>query len=375
MNEQLSEEFNQELLERLASEVIEELESCSVEDGINRYLNRRQPEITESTLKTYDKKLARFGKFLSRRSIEDLRELDARTLEDFENWRRCESSQEANELSTKTMRDEIYLLRDFIGYLEKINVVSQGLADTLRVPELSEDDGVRNIELSSERVLAISNHLRQYQYANLEHVIWEIKIETGRRTGGLISLDVDDVHLEGDDSYINFVHRPPETRLKNGQKSEGPVSISEETAQIIQDFIETNRLDISDTSGRRPLLATNHGRISKSTFRRYLYKWSRPCKIGKQCPHERDPETCQAAQSANEASKCPSSRSPHAVRHGYITKCRQQGIPLEVISDRCDASEEVIRKHYDESTEEDRLRMRQQIIDDYSPDNNGGGYL
>lgn len=41
--------------------------------------------------------------------------------------------------------------------------------------------------------------------------------------------------------------------------------------------------------------------------------------VGIDCPHDRDPEDCEAAQKNNSASKCPSSRAPHHIRKGYTT--------------------------------------------------------
>lgn len=365
----------EELIERLAEELCPDLKPCTPERGLERYLDTRRPDLTENTIQEYATKLGLIVDFLEEQGIDDLRELDGRLLNDIVSWRRYESSDRVDELSAKTMRDEMYRLRDWVRYLEDIEAVKPGLSDSISIPELSEGDGVRDVDLDPERVKQILQFLGKYEYATLEHVVWVLAVRTGRRTSCLLALDCDDAHLEGEEPYLEFHHRPETgTRLKNGAKSGGHVAISKADAEIIADYIENTRPDVTDDYGREPLLTTQQGRPSTSTIRRAIYKWSRPCAIGVDCPYDRDPDTCKATQSGDHASKCPSSRSPHALKHGFISEGRRRGVPLDILSDRCDVSEEVIREHYDETSEEERCKVRRQILAEYS-DENGGGYL
>lgn len=365
----------EELIEQLASGLGSDLKPCTPQSGLERYLDSIRSDITEGTIQEYATKLGRIVDFLKKQGIDDLRELDGRLLKDVAAWRRYESSDQVDELSAKTMRDEMYLLRDWVRHLEEIEAVKPELSDSISIPELSNDDGVRDVDLDPKRVERILHYLGKYEYATFEHVVWLLTVRTGRRTGCLLALDCDDVHIDGEEPYLEFNHRPETgTRLKNDTKSEGHVSISKSDAEIIADYIENARPDVTDDHDREPLLATSHGRASPSTIRRSIYKWSRPCEIGAGCPHDRDPDACEATQSADHASKCPSSRSPHALKHGFITEGRRRGVPIDVLSDRCDVSEEVIRKHYDETSEEERCKVRRQILDEYSEEN-GGGYL
>ncbi|SNR43126.1 tyrosine-type recombinase/integrase [Halorubrum vacuolatum] len=364
-----------EIFELLRSKLGPNLKPCTPKQGLERYLDARRPELTEKTLETYASKLGRILDFLEQEEIDDLRDLDGRLINDIATWRRYESCERVSELSNKTMRDEMYRLRSWLSYLEDIEAVKPGLSDSVPVPELSAGDGVRDVDLDPERVRLTLSYLEKYEYATLAHVVWVLGVRTGRRTGCLVALDVDDAHLDTDEPYLEFHHRPDQgTRLKNGTKSAGHVAISKGDAEVVTDYIETTRPDVTDDCDREPLLATRHGRVSKSTIRRYIYQWSRPCVIGAGCPHDRDPDSCSAAQSMDHASKCPSSRSPHALKHGFITEGRRRGIPLDVLSERCDVSEDTIRKHYDETTEEERCRARRRILDRVA-DESGGGYL
>jgi len=119
---------------------------------------------------------------------------------------------------------------------------------------------------------------------------------------------------------------------------------------------------VTDEHGREPLLASQQGRITKSTIRKYVYKWSRSCAVGAECPHDRDPDECDAANDLDQASKCPSSVTPHPIRRGYITRLLKAGVTIEVVSDRCNVSPVVIDEHYDVRTEEEKMQQREAVL-------------
>lgn len=62
---------------------------------------------------------------------------------------------------------------------------------------------------------------------------------------------------------------------------------------------------------------------------------TRPCLRGGDCPHGREPETCEAMDDTKKrASRCQSSVSPHALRRGSITHHLSSDVPEKVVSDR-----------------------------------------
>jgi integrase len=270
------------------------------------------------------------------------------------------------------MRDEMYLFRDFFKFSEEINEVQEGISDDIRIPELSGNEGVSDELLEPERAENVEVHLRKFDYASRDHVVWIIWTETGRRISCLVALDLGDFGRDDTGPYLHFKHRPG-TELKNDEKSNERIYISESSAETLEDFISQNRTDILDENGRKPLLTTNQGRISHTTLRKTAYKYTRPCKVGEPCPHNKDPEGCAAAQTADKASKCPSSRSPHAIRSGFATACRKRGITPTELSDRFDASPGVIEKHYEKTTPEERAKARKPRFDEFRE--NGGGFL
>lgn len=348
-----------------------DLDSIPPAVAVDKYLDSRSSEVTVNTLEEYEDNLRNFVEFCEEREIQQVENLDGATLDDLKVWIREEVPEGTGEYSPKTMRDQMYWVRNFLRYLEQIEAVPEGLHKKVDVPELDSDDGVSDELLEAERARAILDHLSTFEYASREHIVWLFLSHTGGRKGAIHSLDVEDCHLDGD-SYVEFSHRPEQgTRLKNGTKSEREVSIPESAAEAISDYLETTRIDITDDYGRRPLLTTRHGRVSKFTLTKDVYRWSRPCVISDECPHSRRVDDCSAATSLDVASKCPSSTSPHQIRTGYLTTERKNGVPKEVLSERCDVSEAILGEHYEFLSEEEKRKTRQRIFEEVRGDTEG----
>jgi hypothetical protein len=90
---------------------------------------------------------------------------------------------------------------------------------------------------------------------------------------------------------------------------------------------------------------------------------SRPCVYDGTCPHDRDQGDCTAATKKKQADECPSSGTLHAIRHGSITAHLNGDWPVRHVSERCDVSAPVLKKHYDTRTMEDKRQTRRKYID------------
>ena len=357
-------------LQRVLQEFGPSLQPLSPDGAVQKFLSNEKSELAPTTLAEYENELTRFVDFCERNEVEDTSEFDGRLLHDFKIWRRDEAHEGEGSLSNKTMRDEMYLLRKFIRFLESIDAVTPRLHTKIEIPTLEPGEGKRDIEFTAAELDAILTHLEKFEYATREHVVWILFAATGRRPSGLRSLDLEDVHLEEDEAYLEFRHRDEETRLKNGMGSENTVYLSQRAAQVVQDYMDNHRIDVEE-DGRAPLLTTTHGRLSASAIRKYVYKWSRPCVTGEECPAGRDPEECEAMKSGGHASKCPDSKPPVALRHGYISDLLRRGVSLHTISQRCDVSEEVIEEHYSELSESERRQLRRNELEKHSDTNDG----
>lgn len=362
-------------LKRYIESNTQTLEPLTPADGVEQFLTHKKTEIRPQTVDEYRGKLEHVLDYCDQNGIENLNDLTGRDIKDFAWYRREETGSQDGSLSAKTIRDDMYLLRDLLRYLGDIEAVPRDLYRKIDIPSLDDQDGVRDIHLERDRVEMILQHLRKYEYGSKEHATWKFFTDTGRRPGDLFALDLGDLYLEIDNPYIKLVHREGETELKNGENGETEISISSETAQAFKAYIEKKRIDVTTENGREPFLTSQYGRLSKMSIRKYVYQYSCPCVVTNECPHDRDISSCEAAQKVNQAYQCPSSEPPYALRHGYITAKRNDGVPIDVLTERCDASEPVIDKHYDERTEEEKRELRRQILEQVENERDtGGGY-
>lgn len=296
--------------------------------------------------------------------IDNMNELNGRHLYEFRVWRRegGYSNGKDSELAKKTLHSNLTTIRAFLRFCGDIEAVHEDLYLKVPLPDLSLGDEVSDSKIVPERVPPILKYLSRYEYASRDHVVWTLMWETGARLGGIRAIDLQDCELEGRKPGIDFVHRPEtETPLKNDEGGERYNRLAEQTATMLQDYIDGPRADVTDEHERDPLITTKRGRVSRSCVRDAVYRWTRPCHRGEECPHDRDPDTCQAIDHSH-MSKCPSSRSPHDVRKARVTKYRNDGVPRGVVSDRLNASEEILDKHYDRASRRERAARRWKII-------------
>jgi hypothetical protein len=220
-------------------------------------------------------------------------------------------------------------------------------------------EGVDDKKLDPELAKTALEYLRTYEYANVEHVSMELMCQSGPRKSGLYGVDTCD--FDYDARTLNYVHREA-TELKNDESSEREIDLYQNVPEIIQDYIEHKRPPVTDKHGREPLLTKGNVIINPGTIKKIAYMWTRPCKIGLECPHDRNPEDCQAAQENNSAHECPSSRAPHHIRTGYITDQKNRGVSSDAIDHRCDVSSTVQKIHYDHP---DRSEERERYKDEF----------
>lgn len=332
------------------------LEPIDPETALELYLKDKANEFADASLKAHKYRLDHFIRWCDQENIVNLNNLTGRQLHKYRLWRREDG--DLNKVSEKTQMDT---LRVFIRWLESIDGVKQDLSQKVLSPDISPDENTRDVMIDDGRVQEIFAYCEKYEYATLEHVTLSLMWHTMMRTGSLHALDVGDYHP--DEQYIEVRHRPDTgTPIKNKGDGERLVALSGELCELLTDWIEDRRPQVTDDAGREPLLASDHGRLSKGTIRTYSYRYSRPCMFGNECPHDRDPAECEATKSHAE-SKCPSSVSPHAFRRGSITYSLNNDVPGRIVSDRANVSQRVIDLHYDRRTEREKMEQRREFLD------------
>lgn len=339
----------------------EELEPLAPDEALEMYLQHREMEVSEKTLQNQRYRLESFVQFCREEEIDNLNDLTGRDLHRFRIWRAKGQADTTNygPVNKVTLKGILDTLRKFLEFAASIGAVEQGMREKVLMPDLAPEDEQREEMLEPERAEDILHFLDQFRYASREHVIMAILWHTGIRLGSLRALDVDD--FDETEPCLELRHRPESgTPLKNQVAAERDIAVGPKYAQVIQSYINHNRVEATDDYGRRPLITSEYGRLTASPIRKAVYRWTQPCRIGT-CPHDRDQKTCEWTN-ASELKSCPSARSPHGVRRGSITKHRKEGIPREVVSERVNASDGVLEKHYDQRSKRQRMRNRRDLI-------------
>jgi site-specific recombinase XerD len=334
--------------------VSDDLQPLEPETAVEMYLDERRSELSEKSVENHTYRLRRFVEWCDQEDIDNLNELTGRDLHRFRHYR-------SEDVATTTLRTHLATLRVFLEFCARIDAVPEGMREKVLLPELDDGEDARDVQLHTERASEILTHLDRFEYATREHVIMALLWHTGIRLGTLRAFDVDD--FDPETPALTVRHRPEtDTPLKNKTAAERTIAVGPYYRQVLEDYIEHNRPAVEDEHGREPLIASTQGRFSDTAVRNVVYRCTRPCMV-EECPHDRDPATCEAME-PDHASNCPSSRSPHGVRRGSITHHLREGTPEEVVSDRMNVSSEVLERHYDRRTEREKMELRREFLDD-----------
>lgn len=319
--------------------------------AVERYLNDRKPEVAESTYYNHKYTLDRFVEWCEDAELDDIADVDGFHIHDFKSHRR------ETGIAETTLRNNMVALRTFIRWLEAREVIADGTADRIQIPQ--PDDAARDTTLDPERAEQIIGYLQKFEYVSFRHILFELLWDTGLRIGAVRALDVDDFYPRGEPNpYLDVQHRPQsDTPLKNKENGERQVIIHQRVSDLLKEYIEVNRHDVEDDYGRRPLLTSQHGRPALSNIRQNINTVTRPCDYANHCPHDRQPDECEATEWAK-AQNCPSSVYPHAIRRTVITEWLNRGHRAELLSDRMNVGVKTLEKHYDARTKSEKRKLR-----------------
>jgi len=334
-----------------------DLQPLAPKDPKDRYLRAIEDDMAEGTIRTREYKLRHFVRWCGEEGIDNLNNLNGRDIEDYKYW-----WEEDGGLNQTTLRAQMSVIRQFLEYCGQIDGVYPRLYQQVILPSLEKGENQREVTIETERVEEILAFIRKFEYANRDHVVLLLLWKTGIRTGGLRSLDLEDYNDHK--GSLDICHRPEkDTPLKNKGDGERMVALPDETQKVLDDYIEHNRNNATDDYGRNPLITTNNGRVSKVTVRRTIYRYTRPCVLTGGCPHDKDPEKCEAAVNYDKASQCSDSVSAHPFRRGAITHHLNSDVPKPMVSDRMDVSSPVIDAHYDAEDKEGKMERRREYLD------------
>jgi site-specific recombinase XerD len=331
----------------------EDLQPMTPEEGIEKYLAHRKIEVSEETLQTYDYRLRKFNRWTDEVGLDNLNDLTGRKLDEYERHRRQQG------IKKTTLKGDMKDFRMAVRYWERIEAVADGLADKVPVVNPKKHEEVSQETLDEESAMPLLRYYRHRTPGTRNHAFLELAWSTAARVSGLQALDMRDFYPE--EGYVWFRHRPGQgTSLKKNYASERVVSIPDRVVEALRGYISDKRYAVRDDHGRHPLFTSQQGRPHKNTIRGWSYHMTQPCRYG-DCPHGYDPAECDFREHGY-YSKCPSSKSTHPIRKGSISWHLGNGVPMELVEARCDASREVIELHYDMRSPEERMQHRRGTV-------------
>lgn len=330
--------------------------TVSPEQAVEDFLSEREGEVSKASHRNYKYALKELIRFCEENSIEDVGDLHGYHLKKYKLRRRGQG------IKSVTLKNNLSTLRVFLRWCEQAELVEQGFHELVQLPNLDQNDRVSDKILSLDRIEDILDYFYKYEYATRPHAVFQLMWHTCFRMGTVIGLDLED-YLPNR-GQIKVRHRPEtDTPLKNGIEAERIVNLDNRIMDVLDDYIQIRRHDVTDEFSREPLFTTRHGRLTGTTMRKNIYGITRPCKVVGNCPHDRSIESCDAAVRKKEASQCPSSRSPHPIRRAAVTYHLNRDWPREKVSERANVSVDVLDEHYDSRTEGERAMTRKQYLD------------
>lgn len=315
------------------------------EEGVDQFLSHRSPSLRESSMQNARHRTSVFLDWCDEAGVEDLNDLTGRDLAAFVSWRQ-------DDVAPITLQKQLSTVRQALHFWADIEAVPEGMAEKLHAPELPDGAEASTEVLDASRAEHILEHLNRYEFASRRHALFTLLWRTGMRRSAARSLDLDD--LRPDEHAVVLEHRPETgTKLKNGKSGERWVYLGPEWFEILREYVENNRVDVTDDFDREPLLTTRYGRPTGDT----IYNWVT------QLTHEFAPcdEDCPA-NGDEPASRCSESVGPHAIRRGAITHHLNEGTAAETCSERMDVSLEILYQHYDARSEQERMTVRKNQI-------------
>lgn len=329
------------------------------QEAVQDYLTEREGEDSKSTVDEKASRLNRFLDWCDQVGFQQMNKMSGRAANDYKKWRK-------EQVAATTLEFEMGTFRQFLKHCERIEACREGVAGKVKIPRVSKKDRSRSVKLDPESAKEIQQYLRKYEYCSLRHVLFATFWETGVRSSTLKAFDVRDFDPHNEHGpVLKARHRPESgTPLKKDEYSERNISISGKLTALLQEWVDNQRPDVTDDHGRHPLFATKNGRVYKTTLQRNIYTATRPCHVGEPCPHNRDPDECEAT-TYNTASKCPTSVSPHALRRSTATLHRAKGHDRTTVGMKLDMSEETLENHYEETDFEQERANRKGLLDDF----------
>jgi len=325
------------------------------QQAVDDFLKEKKAEVAKSSWRNYKYPLGYLVEFCDEQDIEYIGDITGYDLKKFKTQRR------SDDINNVTLYNNLSVIRVFLQWCEEAQLLKQDFHKLVQLPPIDDGQIVSSDKLELDEVEDILDYLYKFEYATRRHAVFQLMWHTCIRMGTVMALDLDDYLPRK--QQLRVRHRPEsDTPLKNKSDAERKVNLGDDLCEVLDDYIDVHRVELTDDHGRKPLFTTPTRRLYDTILRKDMYAITRPCFVGQECPHDRDLDECEATNK-KQASKCPSSISAHPLRRSAITYHLNQNAPKEKVSERADVSVSVLEKHYDARTEDERAAGRRQILD------------
>lgn len=255
-------------------------------------------------------------------------------------------------------------VRAWLKWIHRRDYCEESIYRILDKKELGLTPAARDEAIPQTEANVLLEKLRTQRFGTAMHALLELTWNTGMRIGEIHSLDLIDFKPSEPEPEITVRHRPDEgTRIKNGRErddapgdGERNVIIHPDVVAALSEYIQFERIEISDEFERNPLFTTQHGRTACSTLRRWIYR-ATSCRWA----DASDEITCDG-QCHPDSNVCPYSYCPHAIRRGAIVSYLSNGLRPDRASGRFDVSPDVIEAHYDPRSKSQRKDDRADAV-------------
>ena len=327
--------------------------SIPIEQSVEQYIDSRV-ETSPKTRANHKYRLTKFTCYCDETGIATTTDISGAVIEDFR------TSRLADDISIMTARNHLQTFRIYLRYLERIEACHPGLADKVIIPQVDAEDKARDTHLTHDRAMQIIDHLVNYKWASINHVVFHLTYHTGLRRSSLYALDLDDWQS---DDHVLCVRNREHTPLKLADEGERNLTITDDRlADALDDYIDDIRHDVLDDNGRKPLFTSQYGRYHYQSLQKVFYKVTQPCRFSGICPVGKDIQTCEWRR-GDHRSKCPESVSSHPIRRSAITHHLDADVPKHVVSERMNVDQDTLDQHYDVRTEEQKRQNREKYLD------------
>jgi len=262
-----------------------------MEQLMDRYLQylRVQRNLSENTLKAYQRDLAAFSAFVGQYWQKRLTEVDRHLIRDYL------AALHRKGCKTASIAQHLAALRSFYGFLKRFGHIEADPTQAVRIPKQGKH--LPQVLSVDETDLLLSSIDVTTPLGMRDRAIFELLYATGIRLSELVGLDVDRVDLE-----MGYV------RVYGKGRKERIVPIGEYAAEALRVYLAHARPQLCKPD--QTALFVNHQgcRLSQRGVQYLLDKHIHQCAIAKQI-------------------------SPHSLRHSFATHLLDAGADLRVVQE------------------------------------------